>query len=165
MPVIVTGATGFIGRHLVEALTEAGEDVRCLVRRPGAITSSARSRFYHANFSTADLGVPDSVFENVDSIYHVAGATRAVSLAAFHEANVAITERLLARATQGGARPRFVYISSQAAPGPTPEGSSPLTEEDQPVPIEAYGRSKLAAQPPILAASTELPPPIINPVT
>src|SRR5258708_19442557 len=165
MAVIVTGATGFIGSHLAQALAAAGEEVRCLVRRPGPVSSPAGSRFYLADFSVSDLAVPNSVCESVDTIYHVAGATRAVSTSAFHEANVAITERLLARATQGGARPRFVYISSQAAAGPTPEGSSPLTEEDQPVPIEAYGRSKLAAQPPILAASTELPPPIINPVT
>jgi nucleoside-diphosphate-sugar epimerase len=164
MPVIVTGATGFIGGRLVGALASAGEEVRCLVRRPGAIESPAGSRFHVADFRRADLGVADSVFENVDTIYHVAGATRAVSAAAFHEANVAITERLLARASRNGARPRFIYISSQAAAGPTPEGKGALTEDDLPVPIEAYGRSKLTAERAVLAASHILPVTIVRPV-
>jgi nucleoside-diphosphate-sugar epimerase len=164
MTVIVTGAAGFIGGRLVGALASAGEEVRCLVRRPGAIESPAGSRFHLADFRRADLGVADSVFENVDTIYHVAGATRAVSAAAFHEANVAITERLLARASRRGAAPRFVYISSQAAAGPTPAGQGALTEEDLPLPIEAYGRSKLAAERAVLGASNKLPVTILRPV-
>src|SRR5258708_5445208 len=163
MAVIVTGATGFIGSHLAQALAAAGEEVRCLVRRPGPVSSPAGSRFYLADFSVSDLAVPNSVCESVDTIYHVAGATRAVSTSAFHEANVAITQRLLARAAQGGARPRFVYISSQAAAGPTPEGKAPLSEDDPPVPIEAYGRSKLEAER-ALSAWSILPFTIVRPV-
>jgi nucleoside-diphosphate-sugar epimerase len=171
MPVIVTGATGFIGGRLVEALASAGEEVRCLVRRPGPIVSPVGSRFQIADIRRADLGVADSVLENVDTVYHVAGATRAVSAAAFHEANVGITERLLARASRNGARPRFIYISSQAAAGPSLSPSlrsgrhpEPLTEEDRPVPIEAYGRSKLAAERAVSAASHILPVTIVRPV-
>src|SRR5258707_870863 len=151
MTAIVTGANGFIGGHLVEALVAVGEDVRCLVRRPGAADSPARSRFHLADFRRADLGAADSVFEGVDTVYHVSGETRAVSAAAFHEANVAITKRLIDRVSGMGA-PRFVYIPSQAAAGPSPPPSFPsgrqhvITEDAPPAPIEAYGRSKLAAE-------------------
>jgi len=89
--------------------------------------------------------VSDSVFDGVDTVYHVAGATRAVSAAGFQEANVAITERLIDRASRLGS-PRFVYISSQAAAGPSLSPSRSRTEADTPEPIEAYGRSKLAAE-------------------
>lgn len=167
MAVIVTGATGFIGSNLVEALASAGEEVRCLARRPGAIESPAGSRFHHADFRRPDLGVPDSVFAGVDTVYHLAGATRAVSAAGFHEANVAITTRLLARVAgveRTGAPPRFLYISSQAAAGPTPEGKGAVGEDDPPAPIEAYGRSKLQAEHVVRAASNTMPVTIVRPV-
>ena len=172
MTVIVTGATGFIGSHLVEALVEAGDEVRCLVRRPGPVDSPAAARFHHTDFARTDLGLADSVFDGVDSVYHVAGATRAVSAAEFHEANVAITTRLLDRVAQGqGTPPRFVYISSQAAAGPTPasakerlaDGTPALTENDPPTPIEPYGRSKLAAEQVVLGRSSELPVTVVRP--
>jgi nucleoside-diphosphate-sugar epimerase len=167
MKAIVTGATGFIGSHLVEALTAAGEEVRCLVRRPGSVASPGVWRLYIADFGRPDLGVADSLFDGVDTIYHLAGATRATSAAAFHEANVAITERLLdrvERVKRNGAPPRFVYISSQAAAGPTAEGKDAITEDDAPAPIEAYGRSKLAAEQVVRGASNRLPVTIVRPV-
>src|SRR3954466_14137829 len=110
MTAIVTGATGFIGSHLVDRLVESGEDVRCLVRRMPP-EPNARAHYWRADFSSPTIGVDDAVFANVDTIYHVAGATRAGSAAEFHEANVRITERLLDRAlATGGGKPRFVYI-------------------------------------------------------
>lgn len=163
MAVILTGATGFIGSHLLEALASTGEEVRCLVRRPGPANSPVGSRFHHADFRQPDLGVADSVFDGVDTVYHLAGATRAVSAAAFQEANVAITQRLIDRVSRTGC-PRFVYISSQAAAGPSPSASRSLTEEDAPAPIEAYGRSKLAAEKVVHNRASAVPVTIVRPV-
>jgi nucleoside-diphosphate-sugar epimerase len=163
MTAIVTGATGFIGSHLVEALASSGTEVRCLVRRPGTAESSAGARFHLADFGVADLGLADSVFDGVDIVYHVAGATRALSAAAFHKSNVAITERLIDRVSRTG-RPRFVYISSQAAAGPSLSPSRSLTEDDAPAPIEAYGRSKLAAEEVVQSRASAMPVTIVRPV-
>jgi nucleoside-diphosphate-sugar epimerase len=186
MAVILTGATGFIGNHLLEALASTGEEVRCLVRRPGPVNSPAGSRFHMADFRQPDLGVADSVFDGVDTIYHLAGATRAVSAAGFNEANVSITERILDRVARRDASPRFVYVSSQAAAGPSlpPSWNLPLspsdplrvnsakgarrqhviTEDDPPAPIEAYGRSKLAAEQVVRSRATRIPVTILRPV-
>jgi nucleoside-diphosphate-sugar epimerase len=164
MAVIVTGATGFIGSHLVDALVEAGEEVRCLVRSPGPVDSPRAARYHVANFCRADLGVADSVFDGVDVVYHLAGATRATSEAAFREANVEITKRLIDRAGRAGSPPRFVYVSSQAAAGPTPAGQGPLSENERPAPVEAYGRSKLEAERVVESRSSEIPVTILRPV-
>jgi nucleoside-diphosphate-sugar epimerase len=171
MTAIVTGATGFIGGHLVDALVEAGESVRCLVRRPGSVEAPLQARFYLADFSIPSLGLGDEVFANVDVVYHVAGATRATSEEGFHEANVNVTRRLLDRLKEVGARTRFVYISSQAAAGPAHRAvrrstttDMPLTEDDTPTPIEAYGRSKLAAEQLVTVRSNQLPVTIVRPV-
>src|SRR5438132_14065479 len=104
MAVIVTGATGFIGRHLLKSLVIQGEEVRCLSRRPGPIDSPAGARFHIADFRRADLGVRDSVFDGVDTVYHLAGATRAISARGFVEAHVGATSRLLDRVLRGASR-------------------------------------------------------------
>ena len=69
--------------------------------------------------------------------------------AAFREANVAVTELLMERMEKAKVAPRFVYVSSQAAAGPSIEGK-PVNESDTPRPIEAYGESKLAAEQAVL---------------
>src|SRR3954464_10700861 len=108
MTAIVTGATGFIGSRLVSALAQAGEGVRVLVRRPGPISAPSRVRFHLADFNTLSLGLSDDVFDGVDVVYHLAGATRASSAGGFREANVALTDRLMERVKKAGVAPRFV---------------------------------------------------------
>jgi nucleoside-diphosphate-sugar epimerase len=164
MTEIVTGASGFIGGHLVDALASRGEEVRCLVRRPLPAASSPTARVYRTDFAQADLGLPDEAFDRVDTVYHLAGATRAASEPAFHAANVTATERLMDRVLRAGVLPRFVYVSSQAAAGPAPDEAHPLSERDAEAPIEAYGRSKLAAERAVLARRRELPVTVIRPV-
>ena len=162
MTAIVTGATGFIGRHLVDALAAAGE-VRCLTRGRPHADARANVSFHQADYSRADLGLSDDIFREVSVVYHLGGATQAVSAAAFREANVAVTERLLERLTGLGETPRFIYVSSQAAAGPAPDAAHPKREVDPAAPIEGYGQSKLAAER-VVRATTELPTTILRPV-
>ena len=146
MTAIVTGATGFIGRHLVDALAATGGDVRCLTR--GAVPADPRPNvsYHQARYDHSDLGLPDAVLSGATAVYHLAGATRAVSFADFTKANVRVTETLLRRVAALSPGARFVFVSSQAAAGPTRDAQHPRVESDPDAPIEGYGKSKLAAE-------------------
>lgn len=163
MTAIVTGATGFIGRHLVDALAPERE-VRCLTRQRPESDARASVSVHHVDYSRVDLGLSDDVLRGATEVYHLAGATEAASAAAFRSANVEVTERLLARLISLGVQPRFVYVSSQAAAGPAPDAEHPKSERDPAAPIEDYGRSKLAAEHVVHAASGHLPTTIVRPV-
>src|SRR4051812_40126642 len=130
MTAIVTGATGFIGRHLVDALAAVGEEVRCLTRGPVPSDGRANVSLHQTDYARSDLGISDEVFRQASSVYHLAGATRAVSATAFRDANAVITERLADRLIALGEKPRFVLVSSQAAAGPAPDADHPKREAD-----------------------------------
>ena len=163
MTAIVTGATGFIGRHLVDALA-TDREVRCLTRGRPEADARAGVSVHHVDYARADLGLTDDVLRDATEVYHLAGATEAVSAAAFRAANVDVTERLLTRLIALGSRARFIYASSQAAAGPAPDAEHPKRESDAAAPIEDYGRSKLAAEHLVQAAAEQLPTTIIRPV-
>src|SRR4051812_10766544 len=130
MTTIVTGATGFIGRHLVDSLAKGGGEVRCLTRGREPEDSRANISFHRADYARDDLGLPNEVLRGATAVYHLAGATRAVSAAEFRQANTTATERLADRFIALGEKPRFILISSQAAAGPAPDAEHPKTEGD-----------------------------------
>ena len=143
MIVAVTGANGFIGRHLVRRFAADGWDVRPLVRRD------------------VERGRTRECFGGAEVVVHAAGATRAPSIARLHESNVTLTAKMLdgAREARVG---RFVFISSLAAAGPAASVDEPVTEKTNPTPIEAYGRSKLDAER-LVTAAADLPFSIVRP--
>lgn len=146
--VLVTGATGFIGRGLVPALNAAGFRVRVAVRNPAEMPAGVESAV------VGDLRRPVNLteaFRDVDFVVHSAGlAHEAASEADYHEVNAGVTGVLAAAAEKAGVR-RFVLLSSvRAQSGPSAEGV--LTEALPPAPTDAYGRSKLEAEQ-LLAAS------------
>lgn len=160
---LVTGATGFIGSHLVDALIERGKAVRCLVRH----TSSLRY-LTNPQIELVYGGLDNStnwkdVLEDVDTVYHVAGLTFARKRRDYFAVNHRGTEAILAAAVRCRDRiKRFVHISSLAAVGPGRDGQ-PVTENSQPAPITAYGRSKLLAEEAVLAVGSLLPSTIVRP--
>lgn len=122
--VAVTGASGFIGRHVTAALAARG-DIPVTIARP-----------FHAS-TLADA------FRNVDTVVHLAGLTAAVRERDLFTANVDGT-RAVAEAT-AAAGARLIHVSSLAAAGPAPP-SAPRTEDAAPAPITPYGRSKLEGE-------------------
>jgi nucleoside-diphosphate-sugar epimerase len=144
MKALVTGATGFVGSHLVESLLRAGAEVTALARSPEkAAALSARGVRIVAGHLHASSAVQQAVLEQ-DVIYHVAGAIAAPSEAEFLRANREGTRNMVAAAEAGGSA-RFVFVSSLAAGGPAPPGC-PLDGSEAPRPVTAYGRSKLEAE-------------------
>lgn len=163
MTAIVTGATGFIGRHLVDLLA-IDREVRCLTRGRPEADPRASVSFHHVDYSRSDLGLPNETLQGVAEVYHLAGATEAVSASAFHAANFNVTARLLTALVTRGLRPRFIHVSSQAAAGPAPDAEHPKRETDAAAPIEDYGRSKLAAERAVQALGDHMPITIVRPV-
>jgi nucleoside-diphosphate-sugar epimerase len=167
MIVVVTGSTGFIGRHLVDALLERGAEVRALVR-PETPREGRDPRIGHWEADLLDdRSVRESpVWDGVTQLFHLAGVTRARTLDQFRAGNVIPTANVLAAlAARTGRPPRVVLVSSQAAAGPAAAPDAPVRESDRPQPIEAYGRSKLQAEQATVRYRNVLPITIVRPAS
>ncbi|HXE58326.1 MAG TPA: NAD(P)-dependent oxidoreductase [Gemmatimonadales bacterium] len=143
MKALVTGGTGFVGSHLVEALRRGGHEVTALVRSP----AKARALGPDVRLVGGDLDATAALEQAAagqDVIFHVAGLVAARSEAEFLACNRDGTANLLAAAARVGT-PRFVLVSSMAAGGPARPGA-PLRGDEPPRPVTQYGRSKLAAE-------------------
>ncbi len=139
MKVLVTGATGFIGRHLRERLAHAGHAVRTLVR------PTAR-RPLGVEVAIGDVTVPESLpaaVEGVDAVVYLAGVGQAARPATYQRVN-AEGALNLARACGPGVR-RFVYLSSLMAQGPSRPGAPHRTPGDE-RPLDEYAKSKLTGE-------------------
>lgn len=162
MTVLVTGGTGFVGSHLVEALLARGEAVRCLVRSPRRLRWLAG---LDADIVAGDCTRPETLgpaLRGVDCVIHLAGTTFAPTEGAYFEHNAGGTKNLLDACLASGAVERFVMVSSQAAAGPGTR-RRPARETDTPRPLTAYGRSKLAAERHCLNAANRLSVGILRP--
>lgn len=140
--ILVTGGSGFVGSHLVEKLRAGGEAVRCLVRA----TSSTRYFPGGVETAVADLATGRGIepaLDGVDTVFHLAGVTRALSTAAYYAANATATGKLV-EALQGRSI-RFVHVSSLSAVGPSLDGR-PVDEDTIPHPMSSYGKSKLEGE-------------------
>jgi nucleoside-diphosphate-sugar epimerase len=165
MIAVVTGSTGFIGSHLVDALLARGATVRALVR-PETLPARRDSRIGHWEADLLDdRSVRQSrVWEDATHVFHLAGVTKGRTLAHFRGGNVFPTANVLAAiAARGGRPPRVVLVSSQAAAGPASNPDIPVRESDRPVPVEAYGRSKLQAEQAVSRYRDTLPVSIVRP--
>jgi nucleoside-diphosphate-sugar epimerase len=149
MIAVVTGSSGFIGSHLVDALLARGATVRALVR-DGSPADALDPRVERHVVDLVDVrSVRESpAWEGATHAFHLAGVTKRRTLAQFRSGNVVPTANVLAGAlARGGSHsPRVILVSSQAAAGPAPGPDRPVREDDPPHPIEAYGQSKLEAE-------------------
>jgi nucleoside-diphosphate-sugar epimerase len=142
--VLLTGASGFVGRHLQHDLAARGYRVRTAGRGSAPAIPGAE----HA--AIGDLGAPIDwrpLLDGVDHVVHSAGlahADGAIPEERYRAINTQATLELAQAAQAAGIR-RFVFLSSiRAQSGPVSD--KPLSETDTPAPTDAYGRSKLAAE-------------------
>lgn len=141
---LVTGASGFIGSRLRDALLERGLDV-ISIRRKGS-PPSKKGRSVECDYDDVAGLTRILESEKPDYVLHVAGATKGVTYEDFTRGNLMPTENLLrAIETAHPALERFVLISSQAAYGPSTKDRA-ITEDDPRRPVEFYGQSKLEAE-------------------
>lgn len=143
---LITGATGFVGGHLVEQLSGAGWEVHALVRPTSDTSKLDRYDVRRWVGTLHDVELLRQACGEVDTVFHLAAVTAARDTAGYESANVEGTEALV-QAIQGADHPpeRLIYLSSYAACGPAPAEGVRQTEET-PAPLTAYGRTKLAAE-------------------
>lgn len=139
MKAFVTGGTGFVGSHLVEALLASGQysEVRCLVRSSPKWLTGVDCTFVKGDLD--NYHAIAEALEGIDVVFHIAAVTRAPSHKIFTNANVNATESLMLLAQKKGIS-NFVMLSSLAAVGPS--NGIPLTEKAPMRPISMYGTSK-----------------------
>ncbi|MBT7099297.1 NAD(P)-dependent oxidoreductase, partial [Candidatus Poribacteria bacterium] len=146
MKALVTGANGFVGSHLVDALVARGDDVTCIVRPTSDLTwlDTQSVAIVHGDVTNADALA--AAVAGVDVVFHLAAMLRGRDYAAYYRVN-AEGARNVAQACRRSADgpPRLVYCSSQAAAGPSVDGRR-RTEGDAPAPVSDYGRSKLEGE-------------------
>lgn len=147
---LVTGATGFIGEQLVQALLAQGLPVRILVRSPQKAQALFGPRAAAVEMVAGDLGDAASLSraaEGVEQVYHLASRISfQAPLAKMREINVEGTRRLMEACRKAGVR-RVVHMSSIAAGGPAVVGHDgrllPRTEADPPAPLaDPYSQTK-----------------------
>lgn len=126
MRLSVTGGTGFVGSHLIDAALNAGHEVKALTRRE----QPARANLEWIDGSLEDRAALHRLVTDSDAVIHVAGVISASDAAGFERGNVAGTLAMLAAATAGGVQ-RFVHVSSLAAREPK---------------LSMYGASKARAE-------------------
>jgi CDP-glucose 4,6-dehydratase len=141
-PTFVTGASGLLGRALVEALVARGEEVVVLVRDPAAAAAVDR-RVRVVVGDVTDHALLAEAVRGADTVFHLAArATDGADPAAIYATNIAGTTAVLdaARSNDVG---RTVVASSAAVYGPS--ATAPYAEDMEPAPVDPYAISKAAA--------------------
>ncbi|MFD0958480.1 NAD-dependent epimerase/dehydratase family protein [Paenibacillus chungangensis] len=158
MKIIVTGAAGFIGSHLCEALVQSGRHdvigVDSLVRDELSTIGTAhldgimdhpRFAFLQEDLGDADW---DTLLRNVDAVYHLAGVpgvrdSWGASFQKYLHHNIAVTQRLLEACRGKEQLRKFVFISTSSVYGEVP---GRVSEKRLPTPLSPYGVTKLTAE-------------------
>jgi UDP-glucose 4-epimerase len=146
--ILVTGANGFVGRHVVSALTQAGWHVRSAQRSVDSTSSTADL------VTGLELGPStnwQAALNGVQVVIHLAArAHRSKNIQErerdlYFSINVDGTLQLARSALSAGVQ-EFIFLSSVAVNGSTTDGRAPFCEDDVPAPNTVYGRTKAAAE-------------------
>jgi len=162
--VLITGASGFLGYHLIQKAIAANFEVFAAVRKNSNIEHLSKFplKYLYLNYEDPEQ-MSRLIAENkIDFIIHSAGVTKAIRQEVYDQVNAGYTINLAKAAENSGdICKKIVFISSLAAVGPLNDGQQKITEQTLPRPVTAYGRSKLLAENQL--ASISIPTTILRP--
>jgi dihydroflavonol-4-reductase len=163
--ILVTGASGFVGNHVVRALIKRGEAVRILVRKTSNLVWLSDLKLERAIGDLRDRASLAAAVKGCSQLYHVAADYRfdVADPEEVYKSNVEGTRNLLEAAGSAGVG-KIVYTSTVGCIGFTKDGNA---DEDSPVSIDmmigTYKRTKFQAEQVALELSKKLPIVIVNP--
>jgi nucleoside-diphosphate-sugar epimerase len=144
--VLITGANGFVGSHIVEEALSAKYQVSAVVRSSSNLERISHLPLFYEYGNLTDLTFLQSCMKDADAVIHCAGAVRAFNKDEYFKANVANTENICKAVLKSGKNvKKFIFISSQAAMGPS-KTTEPRKLEHKEEPVSDYGLSKLEAE-------------------
>jgi nucleoside-diphosphate-sugar epimerase len=149
--ILITGASGFVGSHLVEEALKRDLDVYAGIRKSSSreFLQDERIRFIELNFSDKDQMAAQMKLEQFDYVIHNAGVVTAPRLDDYWRVNFEYVKNFADAIIASGDMPeKFTFISSAAAYGPASaeDLTDFLTEDAEPNPINTYGKAKLKAE-------------------
>lgn len=147
MKILVTGATGFVGSHLCDLLSNDNHELYCLVRN----LKKAEEFNLKGNLIIGDLHPTKELTwiknlpRDLDIVIHTAGIVHSSDIQNFYNFNSGATKNLVESLAKEFLNLHFTYISSLAAAGPSTTGQL-INEEEAPQPVSDYGNSKLIGE-------------------
>lgn len=165
MKAFVTGATGFLGSHLVDLLLQEGHEVRCLVRKTSDLRwlKNKPVQLIEGDLQPGNVGLREGLKE-ADWCFHSAGVISTTHPQEYFSVNVGGTRHCLEACLQSAPRlKRFVLVSSIAAVGAPKKNGEWMDESTQPHPLTSYGQSKLEGEKVALSFKEKLPLTILRP--
>lgn len=167
--IFITGATGFVGSHLVDKLLEDKKNIiYCLVRKSSDL-QWLKDKPVNLVYGSLDIQLNTelkNILSSCDYIYHIAGAVKGLAKDDYYKINVIGTKNLLdyiVQANQSNSQlKKFVFVSSLAASGPGKDESI-ITEDTISSPVSWYGQSKYEAEQIVKAYSKYFPITIVRP--
>lgn len=146
--VLITGASGFLGYHIINAAVTNGYDVYAAIRKSSNIKHLEQLPINYVELDFKNAAALEKLFEEkeFDFVIHAAGITKANDEAEYDLINNVYTQNLATAAAKSTKIKRFVFISSLASIGPLKNTGESITENTMPNPVTAYGKSKLNAE-------------------
>ncbi|MCR8556218.1 NAD(P)-dependent oxidoreductase [Mucilaginibacter sp. BJC16-A38] len=147
--VLITGASGFVGYHLIEEALKNNLEVFAAVRKSSKIDhlKGLDINYTYPDFTSLQALKENMIENKYDYVIHAAGVTRARSVEEYNTINADYTYNLALAAVESNiSLKKFVLVSSLAAIGPLNDLNGIITGNTTPNPVTAYGRSKLLAE-------------------
>jgi nucleoside-diphosphate-sugar epimerase len=160
-PVLITGASGFVGGHLVESLARQNIKVKLLVRSTSRLAFKLTANMELCYGDVTDLDSLRKAMKGVKVVYHLAGVLRGSDFSVYHNVNAEGTRKVCQAAAENNVK-RLVYVSSLSAAGPSTQ-AGPIDETVYPNPVSFYGQTKLMGEDIALSYQNHYPVTVLRP--